>query len=122
MSQAMAAIIKNCQANEFAQELHNFRNQSQVNLKSKLTTLHPILDSDGIIRVGGRLRYAPIEYCRMFPIVLPSKYRFTEVVIRNAHYNNLHAEPQAILATVCNQYWPIAGKVTIHRVLRKCMV
>lgn len=38
------------------------------------------------------------------------------------HYRNLHAGPQAILAEVRNNYWPISGRNAIRRVLRRCVV
>lgn len=41
---------------------------------SKLLTLTPFLDSDGIIRVGGRLKNAHIPFDQKYPIVLPSKH------------------------------------------------
>lgn len=84
--------------------------------------MHPFFDDDGIIRAGGRLRHAPIEYSRKYPIILPKKHHLTELIIRDAHYRNLHAGTQAILADVRNNYWPISGKDAIRRVLRKCII
>jgi len=72
--------------------------------------------------VGGRLRHAPFEYSKKHPILLPSKHHLTELIIRDAHYRNLHAGPQAVLAAIHNNYWPISGRNAIRRVLRKCIV
>jgi len=98
------------------------RTQKPLNSKSKILNLHPFINSNGIIRVGGRLRHAPTEYSKKHLILLPSKYHLTELIIRDAHYKNLHAEPQAVLAAIHNNYWPISGKNAIRRVLRKCTV
>lgn len=121
-NKALIIVIKICQADEFHQELHDLRDQRKINSKSKMLTLHPFLDDDGIIRVGGRLRHAPIEYSRKYPIILPKKHHLTELIIRDAHYRNLHAGTQAILADVRNNYWPISGKDAIRRVLKKCII
>lgn len=104
LDKALISAIKICQANEFYQELNNLRNKRQLDSKSKLLTLHPFLDSDSIIRVGGKLRHAPIEYSKKYPIILPNKHHLTELIIKNTHYRNLHAGPQAILAAVRNSY------------------
>lgn len=71
LDKALISAIKMCQASEFHQELRDFRDQKQLNSKSKILNLHPFLDSESIIRVGGRLRHAPIEYSRKYPIILP---------------------------------------------------
>ncbi|XP_011690002.1 PREDICTED: uncharacterized protein LOC105451334 [Wasmannia auropunctata] len=122
VEQALKILIKSCQANSFPQELHSLRSQTQLHSKSKLLNLHPFLDPDGIIRVGGRLRNASIEYTQKYPIVLPKKHHLTKLIIRDIHYKNLHAGPQAILTIMRNNYWPISGRDAIRRVLRSCVV
>lgn len=104
ISNAVTAIIKTCQAKEFPRELHSLTKQLQLDSKSKLLNLHPFLDSSGIIRVGGRLHHAPIEYGQRHPIILPSKNHITNLIIKDIHYKNLHAGPQAILAIMRESY------------------
>ncbi|KAM0724699.1 Pro-Pol polyprotein [Formica fusca] len=122
INKATTAIIKLCQASEFPQELYNLRKQSQLDSKSKLLTLHPFLDSDDLIRVGGRLHRAPIKYAQKHPIILASKSHLTNLIIKDIHYKNLHAGPQAILAAMHENYWPLNGRNTIRRTLRNCIV
>lgn len=122
INQAITAIIKNCQSSTFPKELHSLRNNTQIDSKSRLITLHPFLDSNGVIRVGGRLHHAPLEYSQKHPIVLPNKHHLTKLIIRDVHYRNLHAGPQAVLAILRNDYWPIAGKGSVRQVLRNCIV
>lgn len=89
MNKALILVIRICQASEFHQELHDLRNQRQLESKSKILNLHPFLDSDGIIRVGGRLRHVtPIEYSKKYPIILPNKHHLTELIVRDTHYRN----------------------------------
>ncbi|XP_018365332.1 PREDICTED: uncharacterized protein LOC108762706 [Trachymyrmex cornetzi] len=122
LGSAISAIVKVCQASEFSQELKDLHKNNRVDIKSKLSTLHPFIDSSGTIRVGGRLRHAPIGYSQKHPIVLPQKHHLTELIIRDTHYKNLHAGPQAVLAAIRNDFWPIAGRSEVRRVLRKCIV
>ncbi|XP_029163718.1 uncharacterized protein LOC114936567 [Nylanderia fulva] len=122
LEHAMKTLIKGCQAHSFAEELHNLSNKKRLQSKSKLLTLNPFLDEEGIIRVGGRLCNATIEYSQKHPIILPSKHHLTTLIIRDAHYKNLHAGSQAILMMVRNNYWPISGREAVRRVLRSCIV
>ncbi|XP_011687442.1 PREDICTED: uncharacterized protein LOC105449756 [Wasmannia auropunctata] len=121
-SEALTSILRMCQESEFQQELHDLRNKKPLNSKSKILTLHPFLDGDGLIHVGGRLRHAPIEFARKYPVILPKKHHLTELIIRDTHYRNLHAGSQAVLAAVRSSYWHISGKDAIRRVSRKCIV
>lgn len=85
-----------CQNGEFFQEINSLKNNLQVESKSKLVSLYPFLDVDGLIRVGGRIRHAPLEYSRKHPVILPSKHYLTKLIVRDVHYKNLHARPQAV--------------------------
>lgn len=119
---AIIAIAKSCQTNAFSQELQDLNKHFRLNPKSKLLSLHPFLDSDGLIRVGGKLHHAPLEHSQRHPIILPSKSHLTDLIVKDIHYRNLHARPQAILATMRNNYWPLDGRNTIRRILKKCIV
>jgi hypothetical protein len=47
--------------------------------------LRLFIDNDGLLRVGGRLHNAPLRYEAKFPLLLPQRNRFTELVIIAAH-------------------------------------
>jgi hypothetical protein len=63
-------IIKLVQKQEFESELKELTKNQPVKRSSKLLNLNPFLDNNGIIRVGGRLINAHINYNQKFPIVL----------------------------------------------------
>ena len=46
--------------------------------------LHPVI-LDGVIRVGGRLERANVEFDLKHPILLPNNCHLTELVIRQYH-------------------------------------
>lgn len=54
--------------------------------RCRFSSLSPFKDDD-IVRVGGRLLLSDLEYQNKFPVLLPSKYPFTNVLIR--HYHDL---------------------------------
>ncbi|XP_071643010.1 uncharacterized protein [Temnothorax longispinosus] len=60
------------QADLFPHELHELTQNQPVNSKSHILALNPFIDSEGLIRVGGRLRNAPLSYHAKHPIVLAS--------------------------------------------------
>ncbi|KAJ8980530.1 hypothetical protein NQ317_008327 [Molorchus minor] len=113
---ANLTLIKLAQSQEFGQELHNLEQSQSVSHNSKLLSLNPFLDSDKIIRVGGRISNAPISYDRRHPIVLPEKHPLTKLIIKAEHHKQLHAGAQAILAALRLQYWPLNGKRAVRSV------
>ena len=83
--------------------------------------LNPFIDEFGILRVGGRLDNAYISYDQKHQIILPSKHRFTHLLIKNEHNRLLHAGCQSVLASLRKRFWPIAAKNQIKKILRECV-
>ncbi|XP_063907415.1 uncharacterized protein LOC135125692 [Zophobas morio] len=122
LNDATNKIIKLVQASEFLSEIHDLQRGREINKLSKLLKLDPFLDKRGILRVGGRLINADINYEQKFPIVLPSKHHVTKLIILKTHKEQLHAGPAATLAAVREKYWPIAGRSVVRNLLHKCYV
>ena len=76
------------------QEITNFLiKDSQGFSKIESRTPHPanlFSDTYGIVRVGGRLKHAPIPYEERHPIFLDSKTRLTKLIFENFHNEVKH--------------------------------
>ena len=105
----------------FSEEIHDLNYTGQVKKRSNIRSLAPFVDSNGIIRVGGRLTQAKIHYDQKHPILLPEKDYITELIIRREHVISMHSGPQALLAQVRRQFWPINGKLLTKRIIKKCV-
>ncbi|XP_064645114.1 uncharacterized protein LOC135498660 [Lineus longissimus] len=98
-------------------------------LKTKDKQINPLvrqlclcLDDKELIRVGGRLQNAPIDYDAKFPYLLPTKCKFSELVIRDAHKRALHCGTETTMSYVRNNYWIPRLRITVRSILRKCVV
>lgn len=118
--EATQCIIKVIQRTNFSTELNMLLKNKYIT-KGKLKNLSPFLDSDGIIRVGGRLKYADLSYDQRHPILLPDKTRFTSLLIQHFHLSVMHAGPQLLLSTIRQQYWPINGRNQARLCVFKCV-
>ena len=47
--------------------------------------LDPFTDCDGVVRVGGRLQRAQLEYLEKHPALLPKGHHVTDLVVRHYH-------------------------------------
>ncbi|XP_055601798.1 uncharacterized protein LOC129750780 [Uranotaenia lowii] len=63
---------------------------------STLLTLNPFVDSDGLMRVRGRIQAAGVSYDQQHPIILPPKSNLTLTIIRHYHTINLHVGMQSL--------------------------
>ena len=113
-------IVKEVQRVEFADDIRSIESQKPLPKSSKLSSLSPFVDSTGVLRVGGRLRHAPIPYESRHQCILPSDHHVTRVIVSHEHVSNGHIGPEHILANLRATYWILNGRVVIKGVLRRC--
>ena len=58
---------------------------------SKLASLNPFTDDDGLLRVGGRLRRSLLDPSVKFPIIIPKESEIAKVIVRFYHEKVHHA-------------------------------
>ncbi|XP_038116813.1 uncharacterized protein LOC119769011 [Culex quinquefasciatus] len=87
---------------------------------SQLASLAPIVDEDGLLRVGGRLEHSSLPYEAKHPVILP-RHHVTTLLVRALHVENLHVGPSGLLAIVRQQYWPLKARNVVRDVTRKCL-
>ncbi|XP_018375252.1 PREDICTED: uncharacterized protein LOC108769021 [Trachymyrmex cornetzi] len=118
---ALQVLCKYIQQRCFSQEIHDLTHVGTVSNTSKILSLNPLLDQYGVLRVGGRLKHADLDYKAKHPILLPKNHTITKLIIHNKHVKNLHAGVQATIYAVRNKFWPISVKVTARNVIKKCI-
>ncbi|XP_062714171.1 uncharacterized protein LOC134290954 [Aedes albopictus] len=118
---AKMTLTRIAQNERFPEELKALKRQQRINNRSSLKRLFPFLDNDGVLRVGGRLRFSNESYTVKHPAVLPSNHPFTDLVVQFFHSQNFHSGPQLTLAETRQEFWPIHGKRVVNAVLRKCV-
>ncbi len=82
------------QKEHFRIEINKIRNGICLDRKNMLAKLSPFIDTQGFIRVGGRLSNADISFDQHFPIILPHDHVFTQLLVKYEHERHLHAGPQ----------------------------
>ncbi|GFV31585.1 integrase catalytic domain-containing protein [Trichonephila clavipes] len=93
LKKAEQLLLKLVQKEEFKVEMNSIQNSAMVPSNSRVKTLNPFIDSEGILRVRGRLRNSDINYNQKFPILLPSKQKLTYLIVEDFHKKFLHSGP-----------------------------
>lgn len=119
-SEALKVIIRYIQSNSFSAEIASLMNNKPC--KSSICSLHPFVDKEGFLRVGGRLGNAPnIPYDKMHPIILPKSSNLTKLLIQQEHKRLLHAGAKLVLSSLTQKYWIVSGLREVKKVLRSCV-
>lgn len=121
INEATITIVKLAQSNSFQKEIHALKNHGKLNSNSNILSLHPFLDTDGILRVGGRLQNSSFPVDVKHPIILSHKHILTSLIMRFKHVKALHCGPQALLYTVRQQFWPTNGRNLANKIVRSCV-
>lgn len=121
IEEATKVCIQQVQKRVFSEEIEDIRKTGNIKARSKLKSLCPMLDSDGILRVSGRIQNARLDADMKHPIILPQDNHFTNLVICEAHNKTLHGGPMLVLNHLRTKYWVISGKTLVKAFVRKCV-
>lgn len=112
--------VKQIQTDLFPDEKNCLSQKLPIPRKSPLLALHPFLDDQGLIRVGGRLENSDLPANAKHPIILAS-HILVSLLITHIHIKNLHAGPQLTLRLLRDNYWVLRGRTTVRRILFACV-
>ncbi|GFR16408.1 integrase catalytic domain-containing protein [Trichonephila clavata] len=89
-------------------------------LKSKLIfktsvilEFNPFLDTDELLRVGGRLQKSKFTYLQKHLIILPAKHYFVNLIVRDSHNKVFSGGISETLLEIRERFWLIKGKETV---------
>ena len=130
LQRAKLLLIKAVQYQEFPREIEALANKShkgEINAKSVKRTspvhrLKPILDDDGVLRVGGRLPQADLPYAVKHPVLLPKKAHLTNLIIRHFHQRSGHqGRPRTHAEIRSSGFWIVNGSSLVGQHISKCV-
>ncbi|XP_066932794.1 uncharacterized protein [Clytia hemisphaerica] len=99
-----------------------FNDDSSKELLGKLSKLDPYIDTnDGLMRVGGRLKRGMLPYAAKHQIILPKDHHAVRLLVRYYHEQNHHVGTEHLISLLRQQYWIIAVRSIVKRVIRSCV-
>ncbi|XP_074518426.1 uncharacterized protein LOC141784488 [Halichoeres trimaculatus] len=122
LSQAKVVIIRSIQHQAFKEELTNLEGNQTCTKQGTLKKLNPVVDQEGLLRVGGRLSSADLSNEEKHPIIIPHNHHIAVLLVRHFHeqvaHQGRHITEGAIRAA---GYWIIGGKRLVSSVIHKCV-
>ncbi|XP_011311724.1 uncharacterized protein [Fopius arisanus] len=86
-----------------------------------LTRLTAYLDHQGVLRVGGRLKFAQLDNDSKHQAISPKGSQFVQLIIQDAHLRTLHGGTQLTLGQLRRSYWTVGGKAPVKSLILKCV-
>lgn len=123
LARAKCVIMHSIQCDLFKAELKCFKEGKALPKQSPLKRFNPMVDEDGLIRVGGRISASDLPRDECHPIIVPCTHHIATLLVRYYHeqvaHQGRHITEGAIRAA---GYWIIGGKRLVSSVIYKCVI
>lgn len=119
LNNAQLCLIKIVQTSAFSEELSRIKKDQTCS--TKLQRISPFIDSNGLLRVGGRLKASSLSYDSQHPYLLPKKHPLVNLLIDKCHIQHLHAGPQLTQALLSKFVWILSARSVIRSRIFKCL-
>ena len=122
LKRAEVQLIQQTQRIYFRNEWHALSCGRPLPIGSKLLSLKPKLDDDGVMRSDGRLQQAKfLAFDVRHPIILPRRSWITKLIVKYFHEQGNHAAgTNQTLAGLSARYWIIAVREVIREWEKEC--
>jgi len=122
LDQALTCCVKIVQQESYAQVLKELGKKQVVAANSVLKTLHPFIDNEGLIRVGGRLQHSTLPYQTRHQMILPANHHFSRFIVSAEHLRLHHAGPQLLIVSLREKYWIPRIRNLVKKVFHQCLI
>ena len=120
LHKAEKIAVKQAQIESFPQDYGALSETKPLPQKSQLLSLCPYLDEEGLLRVGGRLRKAPLLEDARHPLILDPGHDVTRMIMSHCHSQLYCAGPGHVLSELRQRYWILRGLRAVRRISSSC--
>lgn len=120
--EATKAWVRVEQAMAYGKEISALHQDKPIPKSSDVLTLSPMLDEQGLLRVGGRLGNADLGYEERHPLLLPKSCRLSKILVSYAHEQLLHGGTQLMALQLRERFGITRLKDLCKETIAKCVV
>ncbi|XP_065108476.1 uncharacterized protein [Paramisgurnus dabryanus] len=115
-------VIKIVQQQAFPKEIKMLQGKKELPNSSSLFRLDPIW-SEGLLRVGGRLKQSSLCHKVKHPVILPNNSHITKLIVSHFHAKTCHqGRSQTLMELRANGFWVIGGSKLVAKLIHTCVV
>ncbi|XP_043195478.1 uncharacterized protein LOC122366890 [Amphibalanus amphitrite] len=120
LREAKMCLIKLTQLQAYPTELNALGRGKPLSGGSRVASLRPFLDEQGLLRVRSRLVNSDMTLGDKCPILIP-KGHLADLIISFQHVLLKHAGVDSLLTTLRREYWIVGARRAAKRVKRACV-
>ena len=113
-------ILQHVQSSSYEAEMTKLQSGQSVGKSSSLKDLSPLLDQNGLLCVGGRLRHANLQDSQKHPYIIPHDHDIALKIVREIH-NDAHLGTEWTLSLLRTKYWITRARSVVKRVRHSCI-
>ena len=121
LREAERVWLLSTQAEHFGDDIAALQHGRRLPPNSQLHRLNPFLDSSGLLRVGGQLRHAQLDFKVKHRVILPARGDITRLIVTDRHKKLSHSGAEHVLTHLRHQFWVISGTAAAERYTPACM-
>lgn len=121
LKSAEICVVIHMQYNFFEHEIRRLNAGKLVSKTSKLRSLSPFIDSEGLLRVGGRLQRSLLPFDEKHPMIL-NYQPVLDSLIKRHHIAVCHGGPALTLGNLRRRFWIVNGTQVVKKWIRSCLV
>ena len=114
-------IWKLVQLEVYSKEIDDLKSKKTVSSNSKIVSLSPFIDSNGVLRAKGRLRRTNLPFETKHLIILPSKHRAVELFLSYQHKIFHQERVEYIRNEVQKKFWIFGLRSVLRAVKHNCV-
>ena len=120
---AQRQLLKLVQNQAFCKDIEVLKKKGKMPTTSRIYGLDPYVDSDGFLRLGGRLRKCELDANIAHPVLLPKNSCISVAIIRWCH-KNVAYEGRGLALNKLRQcgFWIVSVSSAIRSLIHRCVV
>lgn len=88
---------------------------------NKVPIISAFIDSEGVLRIRGRLNHSALSFQEKHPAILPRRSQLTTLHLEAAHRSTLHGGTQLTLSKLRQSCWIIGGRAHVKTHILRCV-
>ena len=121
MQNAEKILVKHTQSSCYKAEIQSLINSGEVKSNSSLRKLNPLINHDGLLVVGGRLKHANLPMRVKHPYLLPASHKLSKMLVLDRH-NETHLGVEWLITDLRSTFWITKVRPLIKAIKHNCNV
>ena len=114
-------LLRRDQQRCFGKEVKSLQALQNIAPTSRLRSLTPMLDTEGLLRVGGRLRNSSLSKFQQHPIIVDSKSTLIQKLFTYKHIHTGHGGPSLLLCHTSKKLHVLGARRLARSICRNCV-